>query len=540
MESFRKMEDTLTSQINSLGLLRLGVMLLLIILFGSGLKRQQNATIETLVSQITDMQDDYNTGAVDPLGRYLADGSLFISGNSTVSLKTSTATSKDSATLNAEEQKLEGLIASLSSKYRETFLTKVSILGTDLSFDLRTLIVTLPFWLPLFQLYRHILVEKRRILRALAAAKLQHTDATASIVDCLTFSRPRGAFVSFPDILTDRLFWILLTVLVALVLMIISPSHLLTGKTFIFIAEVLFATLLYSRAYASFASDRMRLEAEEMFSIKIPTEKFIRLWNRCADTLGTLRRRLPAGPTLVGSALFLFMTLFLNTAEVGCNSTATPASSSTAQQKLISSWNTTNASDDDIIVPRHGYQILTGQADWPPSVEASFIGIFSFDDTKESILGRGIYFTLLALALVALLLGLSSRLRCRLPLSLLRLLQTLALLISVLIICEFSGPTLLIFAFWLAPFAAALITLLLLLILRRRPVTQAAIRRGLVISLIPLVFADLLYLAYVFNALYGLAVLYLAAHALTLGLVLLVEHRRSGLNPVNLPVVSSA
>jgi hypothetical protein len=526
MDSFRKMEDSLTSQINTLGLLRLGVILILIILFGSGIKKQNDATIETLITQITDMQDEYNTGPIDPLGRYLTDVSNFLFNNDTVSAKSSTQTSKDSATLNADEKKLEGLIATLSSKYRETFLTKVSILGTDLSFDLRTLIVTLPFWLPLFQLYRHILIEKRRILRALAAAKLQRTDATTAIVDCLTFSRPRGAFVSFPDVLTDRLFWILVAVLVAFVLIIISPSHLLTkGITFL-ILEVLFATLLYSRAYASFASERMRLEAEEMFNVRIPAERFIRIWNRCASILVTLRRRLPAGLTLAGSAVFIFMTLFLNTAEVGCNNQASPAPASSAQQKNSSQQTSNAASDDDTIVPRRGYQILTGHADWPPSVETGWIGLFGFDDQMESTLGRAIYFVLLAMSLLALLLGLSSWLRRRFPLLLLRLLRSVAVLISVLLICEFSGPTFLPFSFWLLPFTAALIVLLLLLVLRSRAATRAKLRKGLVIALIPLVFSNLLYLGRVFTVLYGLSVLYFAAHALTLGFVLLLDHRR--------------
>jgi hypothetical protein len=178
-------------------------------------------------------------------------------------------------------------------------------------------------------------------------------------------------------------------------------------------------------------------------------------------------------------------------------------------------------------VPRRGYQILTGQAEWPPSVETGWIGIFGFDDHNESALGRGIYFVLLSIALVALPVGLSSWLRQRLPLFLLRLLKALTLLISTLIICEFSGPTLFILSFWLVPFAATLIALLLLLVLRRRPATCAALRRGLIISLIPLVFANLIYLGLVFRALYGLAVLYLAAHVLTAGFFLLIDERQT-------------
>jgi hypothetical protein len=237
------------------------------------------------------------------------------------------------------------------------------------------------------------------------------------------------------------------------------------------------------------------------------------------------------------------MTLFINTAEVGCAGKAEPASSSSpaaAPRNTPPAQQTTNASDDDAIVPRHGYQILIGQAEWPPSVETGILAIFSFDEDKESVMGRGVYFAILTLALVGFILGLSSWLQRRLPLFLLRLLKTLALLISLLMICEFSGPTLLIFGFWLLPLTATLVALLLLLGLRSRPETRAKLRRGLVISLIPLVFANLVYLGTVFRALYGLSVLYLAAHALTVGFVLLVEHRRPAITPINSPLVSSA
>jgi hypothetical protein len=142
---------------------------------------------------------------------------------------------------------------------------------------------------------------------------------------------------------------------------------------------------------------------------------------------------------------------------------------------------------------------------------------------------------LLTLAGLAIPFALLSWLPDHLPVLFLRLFRSLTFFISLLIICEFAGPSLLPFSLWLIPFSGVLAACVLLLLSHSRPRFQSKIRTVLIVALCPFVLSDLIYLERVVRYIYGLTVLYFAAHTLTIGYVLLLRDRRASNVPPNSP-----
>lgn len=533
MESLRKADDDLGSRIASLSLIRLGIVFIVVLLFGSGIKRQSDGSVQNLIQKINASPDQQDSPiSTDPLGLYLYESARALPGFS--------------SNQDEDDRRHDEVLEPLNASYIETFKVKVSILGTDLSFDLRTVILTLPLWLPLLQMYMHILREKRRVLRAVAASRaLQLPADKTNALDQLLFAEPDGAYNAYPDVFTDRLFWFTVVVLLGMAAIILYPSKSVSLYGLGFIVLFVLSMTFYTRAYSGSVADRLREQSETLFNISIPRDLWSTLRQRLTHRASSLFQRLPVRPTLLTAAACIFLTLFLNTAVAGCDSstianlqtpaspnTSAPTPASTPQPSIPATppapangktkKRTSETSNSD---SRPGYQLLTGAAVWAPCD-----WLLGMKYEHENRMGRTAYILLLVCAFFALPLTLIPALYQRTPVWLLTAARTTLVLVSLFLVCEFCNQ-LFLFGSWLA-LLAIFAGMLLWMFLRRHQATRRRLtREAIFIAIVPLLALDFMYLIENFKDLYGLVLLFFAAHTLTLGYAALEARRRASTRP---------
>jgi hypothetical protein len=491
-ELLRKTDAALDKQISSLSLIRLALFVVITFLFASAIHRRNEDAIQKT------LQDIYTTPGVtetekpilDPLSVYLR----------------ITRGDSDNSQLNA-------LVLNLQNQYSQIFTVKFSVLGTDLSFDLRLIIVSFPVWLSLAQIYLSILREKRRLIRYIGFELLSRAGTVeVTVIDKLTFEQKEGPYRSYPRTLIDVSFWLTVIVLLSMMIWITGMKTTDEGRLYVKLGVIVaLATAFYSAAYSSLISTRLREQVLARMGSAVPPDRFGRMWWAANHLLVILPSRVRPRLTMTLSALMLLSTLVLQTSQLSCDRVdeETEQQPSPAAQAKPQEQPKKDVAGDT----RSGYQLLKGNADWPPSL---FSGLEYAANNNENYYGRILYKLSLLLALAGLLRAAFIRQKwtriLALPLS------YVCAALSVALLCEFANPW-----FWgswtwtIVPSLTLVFYVFARLSQRSKPRRADRIYRSLRMAYVPLLFADSMFLASVLLRVPGLVVLFFAVHAMTLG-----------------------
>jgi hypothetical protein len=490
-ELLRKADAALEKQVSSLSLIRLALFVVITFLFASAIHRRNDDAIQKT------LQDIYNTPGVtetdkpilDPLSVYLK-----------------------ITHWNTDNTQLNALVLSLQAQYAQIFTVKFSVLGTDLSFDLRLIIVSFPLWLSLAQIYLSVLREKRRLIRYVGSAlvaKADPTDVTA--MDKLTFEAKEGPYRSYPRLLIDVFFWVFVVALLSMMVWITGMRTTDEGQLYVKLGVIVaLATAFYSAVFSSWISTRLREQVLARLGYAVPPDRFGRIWSASNHLLISLPARVPPRLTIIVSALLVLSTLGLQTAQLSCERVreeetsqrpSAPAEVQEQQKKDV-------AGDS-----RSGYQLLKGNAEWPPSLLSALE--YATNDSENSY-GRILYKLSLFLALLGLVCAALIRQKwirvLTLPLS------YICAALSLAFLCDFANPWFWAPRMWAIPPALTLIFYLFArLSQRKRPLRADRIYRALRMAYVPLLFADSMFLGSVVLRLPGLVILFFSVHAMSLG-----------------------
>jgi len=508
LEVLRKADEELGHQIFRLSVVRL-VFLIVVTLWLAGVAQRPGSERATdTINQIRriEVQQRLESQALDPV-------TLFLTSPTWPGAR--------------DSEELERLAGQLKQQYGEIFKVRFSLLGTDIEFDLRIAILSCPFWLPIAHIYIQLVRQKRRVIQAIGLAYLQRVrDEQITPLDRLMFSAERGrtqAYRSYPGILVDSLFWLTLLALAGILVQMAGGSELWRDSFVILaLAQLVAASAFYSRAYSNHAAGRLRVEAETLFQCRVPEDWFGRIWRRAGELARSLPERVrPRIPLLIGSGLAL-LTLALNTAELGCgrvmdvpfleavpppSAPERPGGSVAAQQPQPAPVHRAAGKY------RPGYELLTGSADWPLSLEP----FFRDRNYPEDQFGKLIYLLLLLLGVFSLVTAVLPWHGGRLARATRRVAGRLSAAISICLVGEFANQYFLLTPLWVAPVAAAWLAWLVLGRSASRAAWWARVRNFLVVVFVPIVLANVVYLGSVVRVLPGLVALYCGVHALTLG-----------------------
>jgi hypothetical protein len=486
----RKADSALEKQVSSLSLIRLALFVVITFLFASAIHRRNDDVIQKTLADIynTPGVTDTNKPVLDPISVYLR----------------ITRWDTDNTRLNT-------LVLSLQNQYSQIFSVKFSVLGTDLSFDLRLIIVTFPLWLSLAQIYLSILREKRRLLRCVGSgliARAAPADVTA--VDKLTFEEKEGPYRSHPRLLIDVSFWVSVVVLLCMMIWITGMRTTDEGWLYVRLGVIVaLATAFYSAAFSSWISTRLREQVLARLGCVVTLDRFGRMWRASNHLLISLPTRVRPRLTMIVSALLVLSTLALQTAQLSCERVQEDERLGRAAQAKAQDQPKKDVAGDS----RPGYQLLKGNAEWPPSLLADLEYV---TNDSENSYGRILYTLALFLALLGLVraafIGRKWTRMLTLPLS------YVCAALSVAFLCEFANPWFWASWMWAIPPAFTLILYLFARFSqRKRPLQADRVYRSLRMAYVPLLFADAMFLGSVVVRLPGLVVLFFSVHAMTLG-----------------------
>lgn len=466
----RDADADLEKQVSKLSFTRLLLVIILTFMFGSALHRRNEVAIQGTLDEISG-SNNVHIRKLDPISTYLLPSIWYPS-----------------------DWDLQAHLSKLKGQYKEVFTVKFSVLGTDLSFDLRLIIVSFPLWLPLAQIYVSILREKRRLLRFIGHTLLKRcAPDQLTAVDLLLFGAREGAYRAYPSVLLNVSFWSVVVVLLTMMLWITDTRATEAAPPLIRVAVVvMLISAFYASAFSSLISTRLRQQVETQLGTSVPVDTFGRVWrwlNRLAVSLPALMKpRLP----LATSSILILLTMVLQTGQVGCNRAGTAGAS------------------------RPGYELLVGSADWPPSLDPLFHDV----SASQNFLGRALYALSLLLALVGLILVSLITIGKLPPSALLLILGRVCAAISIVFISQFSNPVLFLWKGWPSFLPLALTIALLILARltgRQSPQWGGRIHRGLRMGYVPLLLADLVYVAAIARSLPGLVILFCSIPFMTLG-----------------------
>ncbi len=498
LDLIRKENARLEKQISQFAFIRLALLVVVIVLFATAAGRHNNdaaqITRDKILATLKELKIERHP-ALDPISLYLSTPSV------------SSADDPDG--------RINDLMPQLRAQYTQLFTVNFSVLGTNISVDLRLIILSAPIWIAIGYMYLAVLREKRRIVVFLGNAlnRMQPSERVA-VLDRLTFGSRDGPYSRYPGVLIEWTFWLGVVVLGCLMMKVTSlggssgvddkfgsltSRTLDVGLLLVGIFSFSFYTgLLTSRLIAGF-----QREIEVELGATVPPHAFRQWTDRALAWLRTLLARPGHALTLRLGSLFVFLSLATPTSMVGCGHNYPKPSAFSVR------W----SSDKTDIRP--GYQLLVKHADWPD------------DDFFVNSFGANYYYFLVSLSVAAWVLSFCNKTFLRRVRWVLAGLRYLSVASSIFTFIDFGW----IFFFvllmlWdtkvavvvqLAFFAA---TLFACTSFGRRRFKRARERLGKILFLLylPVVFSNLVYIGcLIFAGIPGMAFVYFGSQVLAIG-----------------------
>jgi hypothetical protein len=366
----RKEDARLEKQIANLALIRLTFLTLLTFLFVSAALRRNGDAIAATREEITKYTLELQIStlnALDPITLFVSTPSWSDSGG-----------------------ELDRLTAQLQRQYLESLTVKFTAIGTDISVDLRIILLTAPIWVGIIHIYGAILREKRRMIRIAGHTLIERQQRTRPpILDLLYFGVEQGPFTSYPAVFVEQSFWLILFVLSGLTLYVMSlgQNSSLGGYSKIGLAFTLIYSF-YLLLLTSYILRPFRRQLERELGCIVPADQFYAKWSVTRNWLISSRNWIKSNITIRTGGLLVLFSLALPTAVVnGCHSASNPPPRlfGVRQSPEI------ERSDSHEGESRPGYQLLNKHAEWPYELPVSILG------------GEVLYRTVLSLGCVAIL-----------------------------------------------------------------------------------------------------------------------------------------
>jgi hypothetical protein len=514
LELLRAKDDSLHKQIISVGWVRMITLIVCWYLLSAASNKAADPSIQSVVDALSQQQTEMKIS--DPLDPFTLRYRKATTDSSFTRLEV-----KKGVPYTDQQRKLLDLRYQLATKYRDAYVVKLTALGTDISVDIRTVVLTTPIWLPLLQIYVFVLKEKRKIVRAIARGIIGRAPPDQRfVIDQISFLSPKSAFLMYPEVFADRIFysaaviWFIRSIVEFGRSVENAASKAQSKIALAILIQCLIASLIYSSAYASGIGQRMRAEASELLGEPIAPDAWSRFWTRL-ERLGIyLTSKADFRKLLLSGSIAVIASLFLSTAVVGCD--ARPHLSS---PKDIGKPHSRLADEPGVKMgdPLPGYRLLSDLADWPIAVKAAQRSAMLSESTTQDAFGRYLYRYFILISIFSLGICLAGSFSERIPVFLIRSIRKLCVLGSVYEICELSSAFFLRDLTWLIVFLISF-GILVSLRPRRHPAAAMRRRRRLTIALIPLVIADLLCLGSIVWVIPGFLSFFFGAHLLTLGI----------------------
>lgn len=518
LDLLRKEDARLEKQISTFALIRLAVLVVVTILFASGTLHRNSDESDETVQKIKDIAKDRKESIhlIDPLALYF---------------NTPEWSSAPAPRPGESASDLDALVTKLKAQYTRLLTVRFSVLGTDITLDLRSIILSFPILITLSHMYLSILREKRRLIRFIVYTLNQrYRPDRTPVLDRLMFGRSEGPYRAYPGTLTEILFWIATLTLVGMMVKITQLGSIIFLPSAILMVPM---AVFYIQLLTSYLLRPFRRQAEQELNSLVPPDAFAVYWMRFVSWLYSLPARVRPRSTLRAAALLIFFTVVLPTAQKSCgdNNAPPPRFFGVAQSPEIV------ASESHDNETRPGYQILNHHADWPDGLNTNHLPMWH------------LYISLLLCAGIALIVSLSSPMAVYPHLSSIRILSIFSSCISILFLNVF-GTLLWIAGLWVPKFATKLggqgITLLMLFLLllgqylrQKNPRISHVIQRTLLLLSIPLFLANLVLLVMLTRLLPGTVFLYAGAQLLNLGFLALLVSLASFSPPALPPPAAS-
>jgi len=203
---------------------------------------------------------------------------------------------------------------------KESFSIRPSLLGSNLSLDLRVWIYTLPFIAILAVLYVSILRKKQRVLLILAAPQVRDLSQTGTL-NRLAFSKSsklRTAYSRTPSDLEQFIYVLVTVFLLTQIVSAAADAEVISlGLGFAESLQYLsmfLTTVFYAFGYYFFTSEKIDRQVTVITQKVLKQSIAVRIWRKLGvRALGLLRRLRPRISLTTGSLLVL-ASLFLSTA----------------------------------------------------------------------------------------------------------------------------------------------------------------------------------------------------------------------------------
>jgi hypothetical protein len=307
LEAFRKAVEDVSGQINTIIFFRSALMIILTVLLIRALVVWNSGTVQDDIAKAKSMAQvgRFTAPRLDPI-------SLLFEPNQVPS----------SATLSTAAADLfNASVTRIRDQYWTIFGVGVSLLGTQLQFDLRLILLALPLFGPLANVYLASLKYKRHHLIALAQQSLNDAGDSALRIDRAMFHGEGVAWIlRHPAAIMNTAFWAAAATLV--VTCVVFEANQATADdrdVGLILMNVTIAAFLGAMHWGRNIEGRMAREVKQQANLDVPRNAF----NRRVTAFRERILRLAAGvwpvrTTALGSVLIL-VTLGLGIGQSGCD-----------------------------------------------------------------------------------------------------------------------------------------------------------------------------------------------------------------------------
>jgi hypothetical protein len=344
LEALRKAAEDVSSQINTILLFRTALMILLTVLLARALVAWGSSSVQETIEEFADLG-----GRLTKLEQAQIDGGTRSKDEKTRVPRVdpiSLLFTPDPVNIFSPSEEMTQLGARIDRNarrirdaYWNIFGVEVSLLGTKIQFDLRVILLLLPLFGPVANVYLYALRHKRRHLIAIGQARLQESQHQGALaidpvtfgeslqqqdalaIDSVTFGESLYPWIfRYPASILNATFWASALTLIAVCGIFEWEQATSEDRDLgLVLMNVTVAAFLIAMYWGRRVENRIRLEVFQQTRIDVPADPFNERLTRLRERLLECAARLRPRPTVITGSLLILLTLALNIGQTGCD-----------------------------------------------------------------------------------------------------------------------------------------------------------------------------------------------------------------------------